>query len=84
MTTGVAAVAGLPRRTSRQTCAPGRAVEVPVQVLVPDCEAVVTGELVRELSALPGWSFETVADSGHSLYRDQPALVVERAVAMSS
>ena len=55
---------------------------MPVHVLVPTEEAVVTDGLVAELSAQtrPRWTFETVAGTTHSVHRDRPALVVDRAV----
>ncbi len=59
-----------------------RAVGVPVHVLVPSDEPVMTSSVVNELSAVtrPRWSFETVPDTTHSVHRDRPALVVDRAV----
>ncbi|TQS41378.1 alpha/beta fold hydrolase [Cryptosporangium phraense] len=56
-----------------------RAVTVPVHVLVPTDGPVVSSALVDELSG-KFWTFETVADTGHSVHRDRPELVVERAV----
>ncbi len=59
-----------------------RAVGVPVHVLVPTDDPVTTGSIVDELSTgtRPRWTFETVADTTHSVHRDRPALVVDRAV----
>jgi len=58
-----------------------RRVGVPVHVLVPTRDAVVTSALVDELgAATPTWTFETVPDTGHSLHRDRPDLVVARAL----
>lgn len=59
-----------------------RAVGVPVHVLVPTDEPVTTGSLVDELSSAtrPRWTFETVADTTHSVHRDRPSLVVDRAI----
>jgi len=56
-------------------------VGVPVHVLVPTQDAVVTRTLADELVALgPRWTYETVPDTGHSLHRDRPDLVVARAL----
>jgi pimeloyl-ACP methyl ester carboxylesterase len=58
-----------------------RAVAVPVHVLVPIDAALLTDDVVTELStSTPWWTAETVPDATHSLHRDQPALVVDRAV----
>jgi pimeloyl-ACP methyl ester carboxylesterase len=57
-----------------------RAVRVPVRVLVPSDEALMTAGIVAELSMTPGWSFETVPDTTHSVHRDRPALVIDRSV----
>lgn len=59
-----------------------RAVGVPVHVLVPTDVPVPTGSVVDELSTVTHlrWTFETVADTTHSVHRDRPALVVDRAV----
>jgi pimeloyl-ACP methyl ester carboxylesterase len=59
-----------------------RAVRVPVHVLVPTSEAVVTASLVEELSdsTRAPWTFETVPDTTHSVHRDRPDLVVDRAL----
>jgi pimeloyl-ACP methyl ester carboxylesterase len=59
-----------------------RAVPVPVHVLVPTSEAVVTAPLVEELSGgtRAPWTFETVPGTTHSVHRDRPALVVDRAL----
>ncbi len=54
-------------------------VTVPVHVLVASHDAAVAPFLVEELPAAnPHWSFETVPDSGHSVHRDQPELVLQR------
>jgi pimeloyl-ACP methyl ester carboxylesterase len=57
-------------------------VRVPVHVLVPTSEAVVTASLVEELSdgTRAPWTFETVPDTTHSVHRDRPDLVVDRAL----
>jgi pimeloyl-ACP methyl ester carboxylesterase len=59
-----------------------REVPVPVHVLVPTEDAVVTAGLVEELSAgtRAPWTFQTVAGTGHSMHRDRPAVVVARAL----
>jgi pimeloyl-ACP methyl ester carboxylesterase len=59
-----------------------RAVGVPVHVLVPSDDAVLTGGIVDELARTtrPQWSFETVADTTHSLHRDRPSVVIDRAL----
>ncbi|WP_051684127.1 alpha/beta fold hydrolase [Blastococcus sp. URHD0036] len=59
-----------------------RRVRVPVHVLVPTAGPVVSADQVAELSATTGprWTFETVPDTTHSLHRDRPALVVDRAL----
>jgi pimeloyl-ACP methyl ester carboxylesterase len=59
-----------------------REVPVPVHVLVPTEEAVVTAGLVAELSrgTRAPWTFETVPATTHSVHRDRPALVVDRAL----
>lgn len=59
-----------------------RAVSVPVHVLVPTVEPMVTEGVIKEISATtsPGWTFETVPDTTHSVHRDRPLLVVDRAV----
>ena len=57
-------------------------VTVPVLVLVATSDSAVAPALVQELPAAnPHWSFETVPDTGHSLHRDQPALVLDRLLA---
>jgi pimeloyl-ACP methyl ester carboxylesterase len=42
----------------------------------------VSTDTMAELSAMtrPSWTFEIVPGTGHSVHRDQPALVVERAL----
>ncbi|MGY1771022.1 alpha/beta fold hydrolase [Blastococcus sp. SYSU D00813] len=62
--------------------AAARAVRVPVHVLVPTDDPLVTGDQVHELTGVtdPPWTFETVPDTTHSLHRDRPALVVDRAL----
>lgn len=81
--TDVAAVTGYATQNRPwDVRAAARAVRVPVHVLVPTSEAVVTASLVAELSAgtRPPWTFETVPDTTHSVHRDRPALVVDRAL----
>jgi pimeloyl-ACP methyl ester carboxylesterase len=81
--THVAAVAGFASQNRpwdvRESA---RAVRLPVHVLVPSDGALMTAGIVAELAAAtdPGWTFETVADTTHSLHRDRPALVVDRAL----
>jgi pimeloyl-ACP methyl ester carboxylesterase len=57
-----------------------RAVGVPVHVLVPDDDALVTGDLAAELATQTRWTVETVAGTTHSVHRDRPSLVVDRAL----
>lgn len=59
-----------------------REVQVPVHVLVPTSGAVVTRALIDELSTStePQWTFETVPDTTHSVHRDRPQVVIERAL----
>lgn len=59
-----------------------RAVRVPIHVLVPTDEPVITASTVTELSRVtrPRWTFETVADTTHSVHRDRPQVVIDRAV----
>jgi pimeloyl-ACP methyl ester carboxylesterase len=57
-------------------------VTVPVLVLVATSESALAPDLVQQLPAAnPRWSFETVPDTGHSVHRDQPALVLDRLLA---
>ncbi|GGF49897.1 alpha/beta hydrolase [Marmoricola endophyticus] len=57
-------------------------VTVPVRVLVSTSDSAVAPQLLDELPAAnPLWSFETVADTGHSLHRDRPEAVLERVLA---
>lgn len=59
-------------------------VRVPVLVLVSSSDSAVAPRLVEELPAAnPRWSFETVADTGHSLHRDRPDVVLERILSTS-
>jgi pimeloyl-ACP methyl ester carboxylesterase len=62
-----------------------REVRVPVHVLVPALDPVVTADQAAELSrtTTPGWTVETVPDTTHSLHRDRPALVVDRALRLA-
>jgi pimeloyl-ACP methyl ester carboxylesterase len=81
-TTDVAAVSGYAAQNRPWDVRDqARAVGVPVHVLVPTDGPVVTGSIVNELSTAtrPRWTFETVADTTHSLHRDRPSLVVDRA-----
>jgi pimeloyl-ACP methyl ester carboxylesterase len=59
-----------------------RAVRVPVHVLVATDGALVSPETMVELSETtqPHWTFETVPDTGHSVHRDEPAFVLDRAL----
>jgi pimeloyl-ACP methyl ester carboxylesterase len=59
-----------------------RAVRVPVHVLVPTDDLLVTGSIADELGTTtsPRWTFESVPGTTHLLHRDRPALVVERAL----
>jgi len=82
-TTDVAAVGGYATQNRPwDVRGQARAVHVPVHVLVPTDEAVTTGSIVTELSTAtrPPWTFETVPDTTHSVHRDRPALVVDRAL----
>lgn len=82
-TTDVAAVRGYAAQNRpwdvRERAA---AVRVPVHVLVPADDPVLTADLVTELSATtrPQWTFETVPGTTHLLHRDDPAVVVARAL----
>lgn len=54
-------------------------VTVPVLVLVATSRSAVAPMLVEQLPAAnPHWSFETVPDTGHSVHRDEPVLVLDR------
>jgi pimeloyl-ACP methyl ester carboxylesterase len=81
--TDVAAVAGFAAQNRPWDVRDrAREVQVPVHVLVPTEDAVVTADLVDELSAgtRAPWTFETVAGTTHSVHRDRPAVVVARAL----
>ena len=59
-------------------------VAVPVRVLVSSSESAVAPFLLDSLPAAnPRWSFETVADTTHSLHRDRPAEVLARVLAFA-
>jgi pimeloyl-ACP methyl ester carboxylesterase len=83
LTTDVAAVGGYAAHNRPWDVRDqARAAGVPVHVLVPTDEPIMTAGLVHELSGTtrPQWTFETVADTTHSLHRDRPSLVVDRAL----
>ena len=56
------------------------AAQVTVPVLVLVATGLGTGAVAGPAApaANPYWSFETVPNTGHSVHRDQPALVLDR------